>query len=179
MTVPDLLLEHSYEYDSDCGVSYGCACDAEGTESREAWAAHVADILATVADARPAPVEPLVGRGGLTGTEFVITAWHIEDGRVVADEKVTADEYAESRRPAPVVSGEALAKAWDQGAEFGYRFGRDDERMEHAYARPTANPYRTVADAPAAEPERLALDALFPGTREALAALTINPQGER
>ena len=35
------------------------------------------------------------------------------------------------------------------------------------------------ADASAAEPERLALDALFPGTRAALKALTINPQGER
>lgn len=37
--------------------------------------------------------EALVGRGGLTGAEFVITAWHIEDGRLVADEKVAAEEY--------------------------------------------------------------------------------------
>lgn len=53
MTVPDLLLEHSYEYDGDCGVYYGCACDAEGTENREVWAAHVADILAAVSAAAP------------------------------------------------------------------------------------------------------------------------------
>lgn len=51
------------------------------------------------APTRPAPDERevLVERGGLTGTEFVITAWHIEDGCVVADEKVTADEYVASR----------------------------------------------------------------------------------
>jgi hypothetical protein len=66
-------------------------------------------VLAAVSAAAPArPTtddrEALVGRGGLTGTEFVITAWHIEDGRVVADEKVTADEYAAQHRPAPAVS---------------------------------------------------------------------------
>ncbi len=37
--------------------------------------------------------EALVAHGGLTDTEFVITAWHIEDGRVVADEKVASEEY--------------------------------------------------------------------------------------
>lgn len=36
------------------------------------------------------------------------------------------------------------AQAWYEGSVIGYDCGRVDERMFHAYAVPTNNPYRTT-----------------------------------